>query len=129
MKDLKQIQNDNNTVNVIINAGLNVGNQEPENQLQRTLEWLKSPKHYRIEEGEWQGIKERTLIVRTSFPSMTSCIKHLIKACIALKQDAIAVYFEENKHGKIIYHPDYKGDRDTFKPEFFTFNWSGNFFD
>lgn len=67
-------------MDIILSIGLNVGDTEPSVQLAATLDTLRHepmrgsayPANLAIIEGEWQGVKERTLQVRMRM-SMRNC--------------------------------------------------------
>lgn len=83
-----------------LNIGLNVGDTEPAYQLKRTLD-LVNPIEYKIVTGEYDGIKERTVVC--TIEDSTS-IDKIINTCILLQQDCIAVK-PDNHKGFLVCHP------------------------
>lgn len=107
---------------IIFNIGLNVGTEEPTEQLSNTLKALNNLYEYndmtniRVSENFGSWGKERVLVVEFN-SIMTSCIPYLERLCVTLKQDAIAFTF--NGNGFIAYNPNYKGKRVKFNADYF----------
>ena len=70
----------------IINVGLSVDGIEPKDQLFKTIELVK-PSYWRVEQGEWNGVKERCMVGVIHDPHPE---RILTAATVMLNQDAIA---------------------------------------
>lgn len=70
-----------------------------------------------IKEGEYDGIKESTLVVEAA---------NLTKSQVAILsqkflQECIAVYNEKNNSGELVYAPNFKGEKIEFDINYFNF--------
>lgn len=114
--------------NLVVNIGLNVGNEEPTNQLKTTMDILShmfdfTSKDFRIHEGQWQTdegvVEERVLVVELNVGNLTVVsVKPLLESiCEGLVQEAIA--YRLNGVGHMAFNDEYEGERFEFKDEFF----------
>ena len=95
----------------ILNIGLNVGNKEPHDQYLSTLR-LFNHSRTKVVYGEWDGIKERTLVLE--IPDINKAdLKH---ACVMLRQECIAV--KTHNGGYLVMNPHSKESYE-FNEEFF----------
>lgn len=110
---------------LILNIGLNVGVNEPTNQLSRTLYTLDSQFYYntivdiKVSENFGSWGKERVLVLclNTVVEEADLFIPNLEKLCEKLSQDAIAFTF--NGVGHIAFNPNYTGEKFIFNPDYF----------
>jgi hypothetical protein len=110
---------------ITINIGLNINNIEPKEQEEITthnlinLFYLAMYNTRIIEGGEWQGIKERTVISCFDIGDLKPfAIKLLLSwLCTELNQDAIA--FKLNGEGYMAFNPLYTGEQFEFSEEMF----------
>lgn len=109
--------------NLTINIGLNVNNNEPNNQKELTLKTMLkifSPTLSKtVEGGEWNGIKERIQVYTINAGELNSQGLKLLLSwlCVELNQDAIA--FKLNNEGRIAFSPFYNGEKFQFNNEKF----------
>lgn len=96
------------TRQTIINIGLNVNNKEPKNQLKKTLSLLNGLVNYRIESGNYNGVKERTLV------AVVDKKNDYISLCSLLQQDCISTSEEI-----LYYNPLFTGTEQEFNSELF----------
>ncbi len=106
---------------VVVNIGLNIGVEEPKQQLSRTLISLLG--YYALdkvrtdEEGVYKGSGERTLIACFETTSSESLEKVLEYLCSDLKQECIA--YKLNGVGAIAFNRNYEGEKFEFNEEYF----------
>lgn len=106
---------------VVLNIGLNVGAEEPKQQLSRTLISLLgyfALTNVRVEEeGIYKGSEERTLVAYFDSSSEETLIQALTYWCGDLKQEAIA--YKVNGVGAIAFNPNYTGEKFPFDQKYF----------
>ena len=106
---------------VVVNIGLNIGNEEPKQQLSRTLTTLLGRfalTSLRVEEvGVYKGKEERTLVAYFETSSLENLIEGLVDACHSLNQEAIAYKLEGV--GAVVFNPRYEGEQFPFDQQFF----------
>ena len=106
---------------VVVNIGLKIGAEEPQQQLSRTLISLLG--YYaltsvRVEEvGVYKGSEERTLVAYFQTSSEESLVEALVYWCRDLKQEAIAYKYEGV--GGIVFNTSYEGEQFPFDQQFF----------
>jgi hypothetical protein len=106
---------------VVVNIGLNIGAEEPQQQLSRTLISLLG--YYaltsvRVEEvGVYKGSEERTLVAYFQTSSEETLVSVLSYFCRDLYQEAIAYKCEGV--GDIAFNPSYTGEQFPFDQQFF----------
>lgn len=111
--------------NLIVNIGLNVGNNEPINQLFKTKEVINDffnqdfIKNASIETSEWEGVKERTFVFKAKVGILNKRAIAEILSIMAyeLNQDAIA--FKLNGEGCIAFSGSYVKEIYSFNENFF----------
>lgn len=112
---------------LILNIGLNVGdvyNKAHEEFTLNKIRTLFNPYPYLLsfppkKEGVSDWNEEQTLVVGVESITLSPRMREkLIQLCIDLKQDAIALTY--NDKGEMIFNPNYKGERYEFKKEYFT---------
>jgi hypothetical protein len=107
--------------NIVVNIGLNIGAEEPQQQLSRTLTCLLgyfALTSVRVEEvGVYKGSEERTLVAYFEASSEESLVEALAYWCRDLKQEAIA--YKVNGVGEIIFSTRYEGEQFPFDQQFF----------
>lgn len=84
----------------ILSIGLNVGNMEPAEQLQKTLRIVTQycrPLDLAMGTGDWQGVPERYIQIKAVIP--TAFVKHV---AAALNQDAIDIWSAGSTHWTLI---------------------------
>lgn len=52
--------------------------------------------------------------------SVTAMLRTLESVCVVLHEDSIAVKVEPYGHGKLVFNPNYKGEKYDFNVEYFT---------
>ena len=104
---------------IIINIGLNVGQSEPIDQLSKIDTIFKNGYRKRIKTGYWQGVRERTLILRSNTDNLRQLRKQLKQACTVLQQDAIAYYLPEHNTGSLVFNTGYQGVKYDFDKQYF----------
>ena len=106
---------------VVVNIGLNIGAEEPQQQLSRTLVSLLgffALTSVRVEEvGVYKGSNERTLVAYFQTSSLEDTKKVLMYLCGDLRQEAIAYKFEGV--GALSFNPSYTGEQFPFDQQFF----------
>lgn len=106
---------------VVVNIGLNIGADEPQQQLSRTLISLLgyfALTSVRVEEvGVYKGSNERTLVAYFQTSSLDNLTQVLVNLCQDLKQEAIAYKFEGV--GALSFNPSYTGEQFPFDQQFF----------
>lgn len=106
---------------VVLNIGLNVGTEEPKQQLSRTLTCLLgyfALTSVRVEEvGIYKGSEERALVGYFETSSEENLVEALVYWCKDLKQEAIA--YKLNGVGAIAFNPNYTGEKFPFDQQFF----------
>lgn len=104
---------------LILNIGLNVGNEEPTRQLTNTL-LLLSNKFIVRNTKIVEGINERTLVVEIYLPVYVphDTQKTLEEISYELEQKYIT-YTINNTVGNIAYHPHYIGEKMRFIKKYF----------
>lgn len=106
---------------VVVNIGLNIGAEEPKQQLSRTLTSLLG--YYALdkvrtdEEGVYKGSGERTLIACFEASCLGTLKEALEYLCSDLKQECIAC--KVNGVGAIVFNTNYEGERFEFNEEYF----------
>ena len=107
--------------NIIVNIGLNIGTEEPKQQLSRTLTSLLgfyALTSVRVEEvGVYKGSEERTLVAYFQTSSEEYLVEALAYCCRDLKQEAIAYKYEGV--GGIVFSTSYEGEQFPFNQQFF----------
>lgn len=100
----------------VINIGLNVGNTEPKDQLEKTLNLLKPfLVSYEITTGEWQGNIERTVVA--VIDNITP-VERLSEIADMLNQEVISVMVDNE--GFMIHSPKAKESYE-FDKQYFQF--------
>ena len=117
-----------------LNIGLNVGNVEPAQQLQKTLNFFlelfgNAKPIFRIENGVYESqegkIFERTLVIAMdsefilSSNSFDYFKERLQFLCKKLNQECIAYHLNGLKRGFLVYPNDFDGIRNEFSSEYF----------
>ena len=106
---------------VVVNIGLNIGAEEPQQQLSRTLISLLgcfALTSVRVEEvGVYKGSEERTLVAYFQTSSKENLVQALVYWCRDLKQEAIAYKYEGV--GGIVFNTSYEGEQFPFDQQFF----------
>jgi hypothetical protein len=106
---------------VVINIGLKVGNEEPKQQLSRTLTSLLgffALTSVRTEdEGVYKGNKERTLVAYFETNQEETLNKTLEYICSDLHQEAIA--YKIDGVGGVAFNPRYEGEHFAFDQKYF----------
>jgi hypothetical protein len=109
---------------LILNIGLNVGDTEPHNQLNKTITSISNIGTFQrlcVNDNsfyEAQNIKERSLIVEIETNRTEEDILFgLIVVATKLKQDSIA--YEYNGNGNLSFGEQYKGEVYTFDYNYF----------
>jgi len=103
---------------VVVNIGLKIGTEEPQQQLSRTLSSLLKDvvlTNVRVEEeGVYKGNSERTLVAYFEVDSLGLLLNTL---AWQLNQEAIA--YKVDGVGGVAFNPWYKGEQFTFDQQFF----------
>lgn len=106
----------------ILNIGLNVGDAEPKDQLEKTIKACGGVSFVTdggyIENGEIK--KERTAVVWVVL-EQEEAQGYAVRLCKELKQDMIPVFNIRTQTGETYYNPEYKGEKVTFDKELFQF--------
>lgn len=110
---------------VILNIGLNVGNEEPTKQLNKTLQLISAPLFKVVsvkvhENSEYNENGERCLVVYMNHSLPIEYLKAAIETVAELlQQQCIAVKF--NGIGFLAYDENYKGERFDFVEKYFKY--------
>lgn len=103
---------------VVLNIGLNIGEQESRTQLSRTLTFLLEYfvlDSVRVEEvGVYKGSNKRTLVVYFEADILGNLLETV---CWKLSQEAIA--YKIDGEGRIAFNPWYNGEQFPFDQQFF----------
>jgi hypothetical protein len=103
---------------VVVNIGLKIGTEEPQQQLSRTLSSLLKDvvlTNVRVEEeGVYKGNSERTLVAYFEVDSLGLLLNTL---AWQLNQEAIA--YKVDGVGGVAFNPWYKGEQFPFDQQFF----------
>lgn len=78
-----------------------------------------SIQYYRLEEGEYNGVKQLTLamVVEPFGAPRTKVIENIQALCLYTEQTCIAAVFKEG--GVLIYHPRHNGEKQAFDKQYF----------
>ena len=106
---------------VVLNIGLNVVAEEPQQQLSRTLICILgyfALTNVRVEEiGVYKEGEERTLVAYFQTSSEENLVEALTYWCRDLKQEAIA--YKVNGVGAIAFNTNYTGEKFPFDQKYF----------
>lgn len=106
---------------LILNIGLNIGRTSSTIDCKEVLQYIKNTGanifNYSIKEGEYCGIKEKTLILEVSNLSK----KQIETLSQKLLQECIAVYNKKTNSGELVYVPEFKGEKIKFDINYFNF--------
>lgn len=106
---------------LILNIGLNVGKTSQTIKAGGVLKAIKKAGGdvfaYSIKAGEYDGIKESTLVVEAANLSKKQ-IAHISQEFF---QECIAVYNKKNESGELVYSPEFKGEKIEFDINYFNF--------
>ena len=107
---------------IVLNIGLNVGNSEPHNQLEATLDivtQLLITTNIKVAEGTYEGVKERTLVIEGTTATGNYPYWERIVAGVAgkLKQECISCTMDGK--GYLVYARDFEGEKAEFNEKYF----------
>ena len=106
---------------LILNIGLNIGRTSSTIDCKEVLQYIKNMGtnifDYSIKEGEYCGIKEKTLIIEVSNLSK----KQIANISKEFLQECIAVYNKKTNSGELVYVPEFKGEKIKFDINYFNF--------
>ena len=104
-------------------TALNIGIENNPRSVEEIVTALKVLVDYellhRIDESEYLGKPERTLVVLLEHPNELGLVTLIERLAVALEQECIACYFYDWSRGSLLYDPFHRGPVQAFDMKYF----------